>query len=211
MTEPFILYPTGLIGDVAMNAGLPMVGSAQKAPVVTQALPGVAFSALGVGEFAVDKVTGRQGAIDITFTTGAVGSARALVALVNKTTGRYAQVFLDSSNKISLLHQDVSGTTVAQATGQLAAEGTGARLRYRYTWDSSKAINGSLFTGFLKNDAGESVSTWAVGPTAAWTSFAPTHIYVGFMPTGVGTGSAFNGTVHKVQVGTSVPVGWFTP
>jgi len=204
MTEPFILYPTGLIGDVAMNAGLPMKGASQKAPLVTPALPGVAFTALGPGQFAVDKLTGRQGAIDVWFTTGAAGSSRALVTLVNSTTGQYAEVLLDASNRISLFHRDALGNTVAQISGQLAAEGTGVRLRYRYAWDSQAVIaSGNRHGYFLKNDL--SVGTWAVNPTSSWDSFHPTHVYVGFVPAGVGTGSAFNGTLHKVQVGTTIP------
>lgn len=202
MPEPFIIYPTGMIGDVLYNPGVPMVGAAQKAPMVTPLLPGQVFTALTKGEYAVDRVTGRQGAMDLWFKTGAAGSTRALATLLDQPTGRYVQIFLGTTNAVNLAHYDATGVLKAQITDQLGAEGTGVPLRYRYSWDSTRAIDGTRFALFRKIDT--AVSTWAVDPQAAWTSFNPTHVFVGFAPAGIGSASEFNGTIQKVQVGSQV-------
>lgn len=197
MPEPTILYP-GFVGDPNMNPGVPMVGS-QMAPVaVYPSLPGVAFSSQGLGKFAVDKLTGRQGALDMWLTTGAIGSARSLVVLSNGVT--YVEILLDATNKISLIHKAETGVTIAALTSQYAAEGSGVRMRLRYTWDSTRAIDGSRFALFRKNE--EAAVTWATDPTVGWNGFFPTFVYLGVG--GIGTGTSFNGSIEKVQIGSQV-------
>lgn len=198
MPEPTIIYP-GLVGDVNMNPGLPMVGASMGPNLVSPILPGVAFSARGTGKFPVSLLTGRQGALDMWLTTGASGAARTLVVLSDGNSN-YIEILLDATNKISLIHKAVTGVTIAALTSQYAAEGSDVRMRLRYTWDSTQAIDGSRFAKFRKNE--EAAVTWATDPTTGWSGFYPTFVYLGVG--GVGTGGSFNGTIDKVQIGSSV-------
>ena len=200
MTEPFILYPTGMIGDVPLNPGVPMLGKSQDAPRITPLLPGLAFTGLGAGRFAVDQISGRQGAIDMWITTGATGSSRSLLVLsdVAVSPTRFLEIYLTTDNQALLRQRSATGVLVAAA--QFAAEVAGPQMRLRYTWDSSKAINGARFAKFRQKE--EDTGTWSTDPTSGWVSFQPNFVFIG---TGwVATGSDFNGTFQKVQIGNQV-------
>jgi len=196
---PNILYPSGMVGDLTMNPGLPMVGVGMAPTLVTQPLPGLGFASSGLGKTSVSTLTGRQGALEVWLTTGATGSARSVVVL-SDGGANYLEVLLDANNRVSLIHKNDAGVTIAALTSQYSAEASGVRMRLRYTWDSTKAIDGSRFALFRKN--GEAASTWATDPTSVWSGFYPTVVYLGVG--GIGTGTSFNGSIDKVQVGTQV-------
>jgi hypothetical protein len=202
MTEPFILYPTGMIGDISMNPGLPMVGASQRAPRVTELLPGLVFTGLGVGRYDVTQISGIKGAIDLWITTGATGSSRSLVVLADALVSptRFLEIYLTTDNQ-AIVHQR-SAAGVLIAAGQFAAEVAGAQMRLRYSWNSEQAIDGARFAKFRQSET--ATTTWGTDPTATWASFQPSYVFVGVG--GIATGSDFNGTFHKVQIGNQVLV-----
>lgn len=193
MPDPTIIYP-GLVGDVNMNPGLPMVGASMGPNLISPVLPGVAFSTRGLGKFPVSKLTGRQGAIDMWVTLGATGSLRSLLVLTDGDA--VVTIHLGTDNRINLTHQSQTHVLVADLTNGFAADVAGSRFRLRYTWDSTQPVDGPKYAMLRKNEEKGNVLSGS-----AWTSFYPTEVWLGVA---IGVTLDFNGTIDKVQIGSSV-------
>ena len=200
MTEASnIIYPSGLIGDVSLTAGLPATGVSMNPPLITTPLPGVALTGLGTGRYPSSALALNQGTIDLYYTTGATGSARSLLIIADSLSAPvgYLEISLDTNNKVTVVHKDAYGTTVSAVTGGFSNAATGTSFHVRYAWSAVQAVNGSRFASLTQN--GVQVAAWATSPQSAWVPFLPAGMAVAV--NGLVTSASFNGKIQKVQVG----------
>ncbi len=200
---PFSIAPTGYLTrfDIGQwHNGLGTSGTA----LIAAALPGGSFQAQGRGEFPLNRyLSGVRGTLDVTFVTGAPGSARAIAFLVEDaaTPTKYIGVAVDASNRpYALLSVDGVGTVLSQTTVYGPPIPAGTVVRARVSFDSSGPILDDLYALFLEgslfNDA------WTPQLTFGWTPFQPTTLLVGAAMAGL---LDYNGGAPWVQL-SQVPV-----
>jgi hypothetical protein len=193
-----ILFPTGYIMDVGLVApvnGTGTMGQHFVAPV----LPGGAFHTRGTGVFDLtnQSISGRSGALRVTLTTGASGSAQAVVFIVLSSTAMLG-IALDSSNRPYAILKDRYGTTVGQSKVIGSALGAGIPLTLNLSWNSQGVVFGGRFASMV---IGNEVADWTTSPVSAWDWLTPQSLYVGTSLGGLGL-SDFTGTIGIVQLGT---------
>lgn len=195
-----ILSPAGFIIDVGVVApvnGTGTMGQQYVAPL----LPGGAFHTRGTGTFDLsDKmVSGRQGALSVTLTTGTAGSAQAVALLALSPTAMLG-IALDTSNRPYALLKDVFGTTVGQSKPLSTAIAAGVPLTITLSWNSQGVVFGGRFASFT---VGGVVTDWTISPVAAWSWLTPSLLHIGTSLGALGL-SNFTGTIGIVQLGSQV-------
>lgn len=204
------LVISGPVALIRYNVvGWSPTGSGQYTPpTISPAVGGISMS--GIGDFPLTgyNVTGRQGELDVVFTTGTAGTTQHVVALVDKvpTPVGYLGVFLDTQNRPYVVVTDVSGSIVAQTTPLGAAIPAGAVIHAFVEWNSVAAINGPDFVAI---EVGEvALENWGKEPATAWTPFQPTILAAG---DGFGSYSVLTGSIGNVQIGTGTAVAFNPP
>lgn len=195
-----VLSPAGyLINYSVVGLGNGSVSNTSGGVSVSQLLPGGGVQAQGVGEHALNsRLSGRHGTMLVNATAGATGSARA-VAFIAVSPTILLGVALDNSNRPYALLLDLYGTTVGQSEVG-AAVPVGEPLTVQLAWDAENLVYNGLHAGVQSNNQ---VLDWTTLPSAPWTPFIPTVLYVGTSLNGLGLGD-FNGTISRVQVGDTV-------
>ncbi len=200
MPNPTVTYPTGVLGSVKFSTTFPAPGTTTWGGLTVFApMPGEAFSFEGTGGVALTArpAIGLRGTIDIKYTTGATGTARALLYLIGTASTNYIAVTLDTANRPLLTMKDVYGTTIAATTAVGSSIPTGTKMHIRLAWDASAAISGTRFVSMTINGVSVPPANWSSNPTATWEHFNAATAEVGWT-TAVVLGD-FNGTVERVQ------------
>lgn len=196
MSETFsILSPAGYVMDVRMIA--PVGGPGSYGPgVVAPILPG--FHTLGTGVFPATGLSGRQGTIRVSLVTGTAGGGAQAVAMLALSPTILLGVALDTHNQPYALLIDQFGTTVGVSRPDVAVLPAGVPLEVTLAWNSKGVVYNGLYAGVLFN---ADLPGWTTSPSAAWTPFVPSFVYVG---TSLGSLADFTGTIRIVQMADSV-------
>ena len=193
-----ILSPTGAV--FTPNWPLSGVnGTNVNTGYVFSVLPGEVFSNRGQGAFAVSGVSGRQGTMRVTLTTGAAGSAQA-VAFIWFSPTVMLGLALDSSNRPYATLKNAFGTTVGLSAVSPIAVASGTPLDVTLAWNSQGVVFAGRQAGMLVNNT---LVNWSTSPVAAWVDFPPSTILIGTSLAALGL-SSFVGVIGSVQVGNQV-------
>jgi hypothetical protein len=185
--------------------GWSQTGQGNFQPAVVSPVQG-GISMAGTGDLSLSgyNVTGRQGTLDVVFTTGAPAAGNQLVAaLVNTlpTPTGYIAILLDNLNRPFIVVTDVGGNTVASTEPIGDAFPAGTCFHTALEWNSGGAFNGEDFVVFEIGEVSE--VNWGTAPYEPWTPFQPTALTVG---TAFGSYLQFTGTIGNVQLGNGTPV-----
>lgn len=180
------------------------VGNTRVAPV----LNGSVANPSGSGKFSLaGKVLGIRGSIQTSFITGATGVRRTIAYLTdNPTTPTNLIVIgVDELNRPFISIRDYAGVVKALVSptypGILAA---GLQVNVIVSWDSTQAIDGTRFALLQVNRSSVPIGDWTTNPIAAWTSFQPTDVVLGF---GIGGDLDFNGQIFAFQISNATVQG----
>lgn len=179
------------------------LGVGMASPVVVPLLPGQIVKTLGRGRLDLEnRVSGRQGSIDLLVDVGAAGTARTVCYLTDNITApaNVIAVKIDTSNRPRVVITNALGVTVASVTPSYAAISAGQPVTIRVTWNSQAAVDGTRFASLRVNREFIPGANWATNPTAAWPSFQPTHLMLG----GTLSDADFNGTIQVLQISETV-------
>jgi len=196
--------PSGVLIRYNVTGWSP-TGQGNFEPAVVSPVQG-GISMAGTGDLSLTgyNVTGRQGTLDVVFTTGAPAAGNQLVAaLVDSmpTPTGYVAVLLDNENRPFIVITDVGGNVVASTEPLGQPFPAGMSFHAAVEWNSSGAFNGEDFVVFEVGDVSE--VNWGTTPNETWTPFQPTVLTVG---TVFGAYLQFTGTIGNVQLGGGTPV-----
>lgn len=138
-------------------------------------LAGSSFQTTGLGEVPVSMV-GARGVLDVTFVTGAAGTARAVAFLADAAGVRYLGIAVDTTNRVyGLASVDGVGTVLAQSypSGVVPA---GTQVTARLVFDSTAAVEGTWYIAISVNGV---IRNMVTAVTTAWTAFKPTKLLLG--------------------------------
>lgn len=210
----YLLNSSGLVVKIPENVptvtpgawGTPLwTQTSLKDPIATPALAGATINNLmGVGAFSLNgRVSGVRGTIYTSYVAAANGTARTIWYLSDTQTGATNRIVLsiDTSNRPFISIRNNLGTVVALVTPTYTAIASGTRVNVFFSWDSTRAIDGSRFAILRVNSAAVPDANWATDPTTAWASFPPTYMVLG---TGVGGQADANGQILSVQISDTV-------
>ena len=198
-----ILSPSGTVVRYNVVGWSPNgTGNAQP-PVVSPSVGGISMA--GTGNLALSgyQTTGRQGTVDVVFTTGAAtGSDQFVAGVVDSMTSPtgYLGIFVDNENRPFAVVTDVNGNIVASTEPLGVANPAGITFHAALEWNSASIFNGSDFVVFEVGDVSE--VNWGTEAAAPWKPFQPAALSVGG---GFGSYVSFTGTIGNVQLGNGTP------
>ncbi len=193
-----ILSPAGYVMDIGFVA--PLNGTGTFGPViVTQPILGsIPFRGVGEHPLAAGEFSGRQGTMEVSFTAGAAGSARAL-AFLAASPSLLLGIAIDSSNRpYAVLINNAGAVVGLSLANDVLLAGTPAVAFLE--WNSAGALASGRRGAFEVN---ESIDDWATNPVANWTPFAPSSLQIGMANTSLAL-LDFNGTIGKVQISNQI-------
>jgi len=200
--QSFTLSSAGYIMEVAVVAPVNGTGT-WGGPFLFPVLSGATFHTRGTGTFTLPgagaPVSGQQGTMHATLTTGPAGTAQAVAFLALSPTVMLGFA-LDTTNRPYVVLQDENGVTVGESNPLLDAVPEGTPLTLNFAWNAKGSVDGINYAGLMANG---SVADWSVAPAAEWDAFIPSAIHVGTSLGALGL-SSFTGTIGNVQVSNQV-------
>jgi hypothetical protein len=203
--------PQGTLINYGMLPGTAFDGHRMQDPTWAPPIPGYSFDVVGGGRFYLlgktNPATGVEGvprlgivgknamALDVDFTVGGVVPAVLGSICDSDSPTAVAELSLNAASRVLLTVTDELGTVQAGATSSMAL--TSGRHRARLVFSALQPINGARYVVLMIDGQIDAAATWSVDPLAPWAPFAPAWLFSGFRP----GGSAFGGTIHRVQVG----------
>jgi hypothetical protein len=188
MTEPIIIYPTGLIGLMNFAPfGVDVVKPLQ-APNLLVRTPGV---------YDLNYIVpATQGTVEVSVEVGTAGANRLVAFLVDSWTSltKYVGLGVDAQNQpVALLSVDGLGTVYGLSAPPVTPIPSGTRLSFRLAYDLRTPMYEDV-TAVLQ--VHEEQGDWGVLPKVSVESFTPRFLVVGFAGIGL---SEFNGSIRWVQ------------
>jgi len=166
--------------------------------VVSEPLPGGVIQTSGRGEQILPPgvLTGRSGALRVTYKAGATGSTRAIAFLADGNS-RLVGIAVDSNNRPYAVIRDIAGNVVAGSAPLGLVVPEGEVWTFTVTWDSQNLVVGSggFYAAVKYNQEILPGSGWTTPATSTWTAFVPTSLLLGY----AGFAPDANGTILKVQ------------
>lgn len=193
--------PAGAFGTPFLPQG--SVGDLQVSTKLSQAVSqNSGYGAFDLGS----KVTGIRGSVLVSYVASDAGSTRGLMYLTDDALSPTRRIVLsvDALNRPELSIRDYFGAVKASVMPTIAAIKAGSQNQVLLSWDSTQAIDGTRFAIFRVNSGAMPTGDWVTNPVAAWTSFIPTTIVLGY---GVGGALDFNGQLLSVQVSNDTVAG----
>jgi hypothetical protein len=198
-----ILSPSGAVIRYNVVGWSPNgTGNAQPT-VVAPPVGGISMAGTGSLVLSGYNTTGRQGTVDVVFTTGVAGGSDQFVAGVVDSRGTptgYLGIFVDNENRPFVVITDALGITVASTEPIGQAFPAGTTFHAALEWNSSGRFNGQDFVVFEVGDVSE--VNWGIEAISTWTPFQPVALLVGVA---LGAYAAFTGTIGNVQLGNGTP------
>ena len=179
-------------------------GSSVMSPSVAALLPNSQINRAGFGWSSLEyQISGRQGAILVTYIAGPPGTSRTLAVLTDDPTLLSNRIVLtiDSSNRPGALITNAFGAVVAAVSATYSSIDEGTHVTVVLSWDSTQAINGLSFAKILVQANSVPSTDWVTIPVATWTHFMPTSFCTGY---GLGIADDFNGQIISFQASNSV-------
>ncbi len=205
-TEGFqLITPSGY--SVALDYTLRPDGQVLVTPLVSKLLPGGLVNERGIGDHPVSNVTGIQGTIEASFTTGTPGTAQTIAFLTDKPSNptKYIGIALDVNNRpYGLMSVDGANTIFAISAPAFDPLPAGTPVVCRLAFSSLTPIDGTFYAAFEVN-VDDLLLGWAQPPTATWTTYVPGSLRIGAGIAGAGL-SDFVGKVGQVQVSSTVTI-----